>query len=162
MNLEGSIKNGPVLNSIIGVEVVSLFTKVDEGGYLVEILQATDNHFKQFGQVYLVGDFKAGVIRAFKKHRSCWDWFSICHGAAKFVLYDDREDSATYKNLQIVITSERNPSLIVVPPGVYSGWMALSDNTQLISIASEVSDTENNSDDISISSDSFGDVWNNN
>jgi len=38
------------------VKVVPLTAHVDDRGYLIEILRCTDEHFTQFGQVYVVGD----------------------------------------------------------------------------------------------------------
>ena len=74
------------------------------------------------------------------------------------MLRDDRPDSPTYNEMQIVVSGPRNPALIVVPPGVYHGWMALEDDTQLISTASEVYNREK-PDEVRIPPDSFGDVW---
>lgn len=143
---------------IEGVEVVKLEPHVDDRGYLIEILRATDSHFTKFGQIYLVGDMARGTIRAFHKHEVLWDWFFISHGSAKFVLKDDRPDSPTYGEVMTVVTGERNPCLITVPPGVYHGWMALEDDTQLISTASEVYNRQK-PDEERIPADSFGDVW---
>ena len=143
---------------IKGVEVVPLVVRADDRGYLVEIVRATDQYFTKFGQVYIVGDVARGTIRAFHKHNELWDWFFIGHGSAKFVLKDDRPDSPTYGALMTVVTGERNPSLIVVPPGVYHGWMSLEDDTQLISTASEVYNRDK-PDEARIPPDSFGDVW---
>ena len=86
------------------VKVVPLVFHVDDRGYLIEILRSTDEHFTRFGQVYLVGDSTRGTIRAFHKHARLWDWFFISHGSAKFVLRDDRPDSPTYNEMQIVVT----------------------------------------------------------
>lgn len=143
---------------INGVQVVPLVAHMDDRGYLIEILRCTDSHFTKFGQVYLVGDVKAGTIRAFHKHNVLWDWFFISHGTAKFVLKDDRPESRTFNAMQTIVTGERNPALIVVPPGVYHGWMALEDDTQLISTASEVYNREK-PDEERIPPDSYGDVW---
>ena len=143
---------------IQGVRIVPLVARVDDRGYLIEILRAPDDHFTQFGQVDLVGDLKAGTIRAFHKHEKLWHWFFISHGSAKFVLRDDRTDSPTYGRMTNIVTGERNPALVVVPPGVYHGWMALSDDTQLISTASDVYNRDK-PDDVRIPPDSFGDVW---
>jgi dTDP-4-dehydrorhamnose 3,5-epimerase len=143
---------------IKGVEVVPLVVRADDRGYLIEIVRATDPYFTKFGQVYIVGDMTRGTIRAFHKHAELWDWFFISHGSAKFVLKDDRPDSPTYGEMMTVVTGERNPSLIVVPPGVYHGWMSLEDDTQLISTASEVYNREK-PDEVRIPPDSFGDVW---
>lgn len=144
--------------TIDGVAFVPLVAHVDDRGYLVEILRAVDPHFTTFGQVYVVGNFTRGVIRAFHKHQEMWDWFFISHGAAKFVLVDDRPDSPTYGQMNILIVSSRNPGLIAVPPGVYHGWMSLEDDTQMISIASEVY-RRAQPDEVRISPDSFGEVW---
>ena len=143
---------------IEGVKQIELKAHVDDRGYLIEILRASDEHFTKFGQVYLVGNFSKGTIRAFHKHNILWDWFFISHGAAKFILIDDRKESKTYKGMDILVVSSRNPSLIVVPPGVYHGWMSLEDDTQLISTASEVYNREK-PDEVRISPDSFGDIW---
>lgn len=140
------------------VAQIDLVARLDDRGYLIEIIRATDPYFTAFGQVYLVGNFSKGTIRAFHKHGELWDWFFISHGAAKFVLVDDRKESPTYKEQNIFIVSQQNPSLIVVPPGVYHGWMSLEDDTQMISTASEVY-RRGNPDEIRIPPDSFGDVW---
>ena len=143
---------------IIDVAKVDLVAHVDDRGYLIEIIRASDPHFTKFGQVYLVGNFAKDIIRAFHKHEVLWDWFFISHGAAKFVLVDDRKDSPTYKEQNEFVLSSRNPGLIVVPPGVYHGWMSLEDDTQMVSTASEVYNREN-PDEVRIPPDSFGDVW---
>jgi len=143
---------------IEGVKQVELEAHVDDRGYLIEILRTSDEHFTKFGQVYLVGNFSRGTIRAFHKHNVLWDWFFISHGAAKFVLVDDRKESKTYKQTDVFVVSSRNPSLIVVPPGVYHGWMSLEDDTQLISTASEVYNREK-PDEVRVSPDTFGDIW---
>lgn len=143
---------------IEGVKQVELKAYVDDRGYLIEILRASDEHFTKFGQVYLVGNFSKDTIRAFHKHNILWDWFFISHGAAKFILVDDRKESKTYKQMDIFVVSSRNPSLIVVPPGVYHGWMSLEDDTQLISTASEVYNRKE-PDEVRISPDTFGDIW---
>lgn len=137
---------------------VPLEARVDDRGYLIEILRRTDPHFTKFGQVYLVGDFAKGTVRAFHKHAQLWDYFFISHGTAKFVLVDDRTDSPTYKQMDTYIISARNPSVIAVPPGVFHGWVALEDDTQLVSIGSEVYHREK-PDEVRIPPDSFGDVW---
>ncbi len=143
---------------IEGVKVVKLAVHMDDRGYLMEIFRASDPYFTKFGQVYIVGDVSKGTIRAFHKHNVLWDFFFISHGMAKFALKDDRPDSPTYEKMETIVTGERNPCLIVVPPGVYHGWMALEDDTQLISIASEVYNHES-PDEVRVPPDSFGYEW---
>lgn len=140
------------------VRVVNLVAHADDRGYLIEIVRATDDYFTKFGQVYLVGNFARGVVRAFHMHSLLWDFFFISHGAAKFILRDDRTDSPTYEEMNTFVASSRNPNLLVVPPGVYHGWMSLEDDTQMISTASEVYNREN-PDEVRVPADSFGVEW---
>ena len=140
------------------VDCVPLKTNVDDRGYLTEIIHVQDLVRQKFGQVYLVGDTTQGIIRAYHKHDILWDYFFISHGSAKFILVDDRSESATYRHMNIFVISQRNPAVLVVPPGVYHGWMSLEDDTQMISTASEVYNREK-PDEVRIAPDSFGDVW---
>ena len=121
---------------IEGVKCIPLVVRSDDRGDLIEILRANDPHFTKFGQVYFVRTRKAGTIRAFHRHKELYDWFYISHGMAKFILWDDNE-------ICEFVIGEHNPCILVVPPGVYHGWMALVDNTHLISTASEVYNREN-------------------
>jgi dTDP-4-dehydrorhamnose 3,5-epimerase len=145
------------------VQVIDLVAHFDDRGYLIEIVRRADDPephgvVHQFGQVYLVGNMSKGTVRAFHKHAELWDWFFISHGSAKFVLKDDRADSPTFGEMMTVIVGERRPRLVVVPPGVFHGWMSLEDDTQMVSTASH---TYNHAqpDEVRIAPDSFGDVW---
>jgi len=145
------------------VQIIDLVAHMDDRGYLIEIARCTGGDephavVHRFGQVYLVGDMVRGTIRAFHKHNELWDWFFISHGSAKFVLKDDREDSPTYEEMMTIIVGERRPRLIVVPPGVYHGWMSLEDDTQMVSTASHTYNQEQ-PDEVRIPPDSFGEVW---
>ncbi len=151
------------MSKIHDVKIIPLIRNEDDRGYLVEIVRATGADgphavVHRFGQVYMVGDPVRGIIRAYHKHDELWDWFFISHGSAKFVLVDDRPDSSSYKEMMEVIGSSMNPKLIVVPPGVYHGWMSLEDDTQMISTASHIYNREK-PDEVRIPPDSFGDVW---
>lgn len=144
--------------TIQNVGYVPLKVNIDDRGYLIEIVRATDPFMKKFGQVYLVGDTTRGIIRAYHRHDVLWDYFFISHGSAKFILVDDRKESPTFGHINVFIISEKNPTVLVVPPGVYHGWMSLEDDTQMISTASEVYNREK-PDEYRIPPDSFGDLW---
>jgi dTDP-4-dehydrorhamnose 3,5-epimerase-like enzyme len=60
--------------------------------------------------------------------------------------------------IQSFVLTERQPSLLVVPPGHWHGWMSLEDETIVLSTGSEVYD-RNNPDEVRVSPDVFGDVW---
>jgi dTDP-4-dehydrorhamnose 3,5-epimerase len=145
------------------VKVIDLSAHYDDRGYLIEVARHADDPephgvVHQFGQVYLVGNMAGGTVRAFHKHAELWDWFFISHGSAKFVLKDDRADSSTYGEMMTIVVGDRRPRLIVVPPGVYHGWMSLEDDTQMVSTASHTYNREQ-PDEVRIPPDAFGDVW---
>lgn len=146
------------MSNIKGLEVVKLDVYVDDRGYVIEIIRATDPFLKKFGQVYIVGSLSKGTVRAFHKHHKMWDYFFVPSGSAKYAFYDDRKNSPTYKKMETIILTQRNPSLIVVPPGVFHGWMALEDNTLLISTASEVYKRAK-PDEVRVPYNSFGYDW---
>jgi dTDP-4-dehydrorhamnose 3,5-epimerase len=145
------------------VQLIPLTTRLDDRGFLTEIVRAVGDGephsvVHRFGQAYLVGDPVRGAIRAYHKHAELWDWFCIVHGTAKFVLKDDRPDSPTCGEMLTAVIGQRAPHLLVVPPGVYHGWMSLEDDTLMISVASH-SYNRGNPDETRIPPDSFGDVW---
>ena len=105
----------------------------------------------------------AGTVRAFHKHGCLWDFFTIVNGSAKFVFYDDREDSETYMNLKVITTGVLNPMCIVVPPGCFHGWKSLENNTILLStgthVYSEIVEKHGKPDESRIPFDYFGNIW---
>ena len=54
---------------------------------------------------------------------------SIVQGSAKDFLFDMRENSATFRNLQIIDLDATNPSSIFIPPGVAHGYLATTEKT---------------------------------
>jgi len=141
---------------IKGLEIVFFETFFDDRGYLFEIIH--NYEMTKFGRVYAAGDPVRGTVRAFHKHFISWDHFCILKGSAKFVFVDDRKDSPTFKAQEIVTISEKSPKLIIIPPGIWHGWVSLEDDTILLTINSELFDKEK-PDEARISPDSFGDVW---
>jgi len=153
----------PKRGEIEGIRRIPLSLHTDDRGSLVEIARrsgAPGDHsvVDEFGQVYLVESPARGTIRGFHRHRDLWDFFFVSVGSAKVILVDDREGSRTQHTLQEVVLSRLAPQLLVIPPGIYHGWMSLEDHTQLVSVASEPYDREN-PDEERIPPDTYGDVW---
>lgn len=130
----------------------------DDRGFLYEVIHHNDFFVQQIGQVYIVGDPARFTIRAFHKHEKIHDWFCIVNGSSKFAFVDDRQESPTYKLTDVFVISSRKPSLIVVPPGVFHGWMSLEDNTLMVSIASHVYNRVS-PDEIRVPANAFNDLF---
>jgi len=103
----------------------------------MEIMRRDDPFFTGFGQVYLSTVYP-GVVKAWHYHRVQVDRFACVRGMVKAVLYDDREGSPTRGSLNEFFIGEHNPSLVVIPAGVYHGWKAISDyEAYVINVPSE-------------------------
>lgn len=128
---------------IDGVKTINLRVIPDERGRLMEILRADDSHFLKFGQVYMSTTYP-GVVKAWHKHEKQTDNVACVHGMIKLALYDSREDSLTYKEVNQFYIGVYNPMLVQIPPNVYHGWMCVSDQEAIIvNIPTEVYDYEN-------------------
>jgi dTDP-4-dehydrorhamnose 3,5-epimerase len=167
----------PTRELLPDVKLIDLDVHHDDRGNLFEVVRqltprrtAVDppvyqhSVVRQFGQVYVVTNPARGAVRAFHKHGVLIDYFCIIRGSAKFVLVDDRWETDHDSNrawCQAVL-SGRTPKLLVVPAGVYHGWMSLEDNTTLLSIASEQYNVED-PDEVRVPPDhspfNLPDVW---
>jgi dTDP-4-dehydrorhamnose 3,5-epimerase len=116
---------------IDGVVVKKLTRHVDERGYLMEILRSDDELFQQFGQVYVSACF-GGIVKAWHCHRLQTDHFCCVAGNLKVGLYDDRPESSTCGQTQTVVIGELNPALVVIPPLVWHGFMAIGTQTAVV------------------------------
>jgi dTDP-4-dehydrorhamnose 3,5-epimerase len=116
---------------IEGVVVKKLMRHVDERGYLMEILRRDDTLFQQFGQAYVSACFP-GMVKAWHCHRLQTDHFCCLSGNLKVGLYDDREDSSTSGETQTIVIGMLNPALVVIPPLVWHGFMAVGGETAIV------------------------------
>lgn len=126
---------------IPGVWLRDLVVHEDDRGYLYEVLHDVDPWVggadQAVRQVYVVGDPARGAVRAWHRHRELHDWFCVVAGSALVGLVDGRVpvDGPPPPRARVALTG-RTPRLLVVPPGVWHGWVALEDHTVLLSCAS--------------------------
>ena len=115
----------------------------DERGRVMEILRADDDFFEKFGQVYMTTTYP-GVVKAWHMHKNQTDNVSCIQGMIKLALYDSREDSPTYKEVNEFFLGIHSPMLVQIPPGVFHGWMCVSEEEAvIINVPTEVYDYEN-------------------
>ena len=142
---------------IQGLECNKVESFIDDRGFLSQVLPEGDESF-DIKRIYSTGNFARGTIRGFHKHSKETKAFFVASGAAKFVAVDDREDGPTYKQINTFVLSQLNPSVLVVPTGIYTGWMSLEDKTVVVGMSSEVFDKDN-PDDERLDPFAYGDVW---
>ena len=115
-------------NMIKGVKTKNLRVIPDERGWLMEILRCDDEIFEKFGQVYVTTAYP-NVVKAWHYHKKQTDNFTCVKGMMKVALYDAREDSPTYKEINEFFIGDKYFILISVPPMVYHGFKAVGTET---------------------------------
>lgn len=110
---------------IEGVKIKQLKVIPDDRGRLMEILRCDEEIFRQFGQVYMT-TAKPGIVKSWHYHRLQTDNFTCVFGKIRLALYDAREDSRTFKEIQDFIIDLENPILVQIPPNVYHGFKCIS------------------------------------
>lgn len=116
---------------IEGVEIKTLRLIADERGYLMEMFRCDDPIFEKFGQSYLTTCYP-GVVKAWHYHKIQSDNFVCVKGMIKLALFDNREDSKTYKLVNEFFMGEKNLILIHIPPFVYHGFKAIGTEMAMI------------------------------
>ena len=109
----------PILNLIAGVKIRPAVTLADDRGTLCEILSpAWDFHPAPLVYVYQF-TIRPGKIKGWHKHRLHDDRIFISQGTVKVVLYDDRPESTTYRQINEIVRSEHQRSLMIIPAFVF-------------------------------------------
>ena len=128
---------------IDGVKTKKLKVIPDERGRVMEILRADDDFFDKFGQVYMTTTYP-GVVKAWHMHKNQTDNVACIRGMIKMALYDSRENSPTFKEINQFYLGIHNSMLVQIPPDIYHGWMCISEEEAvIISIPTEVYNYEN-------------------
>jgi dTDP-4-dehydrorhamnose 3,5-epimerase len=120
-----------VAKMIKDVKVKKLKVIPDERGRLMEMLRADDEIFIQFGQVYMTSAYP-GVVKAWHYHKKQVDNFVVVKGMMKVVLYDGRENSPTFREVNEFFMGEHNPILLQIPAYVYHGFKCISEDEALV------------------------------
>lgn len=112
---------------INGVLIRKLTKQTDDRGFLMEIFRKDEDKF--IPAMSYISHTKYGVSRGPHEHRTQADFFCFT-GPGEFELYlwDNREDSSTYKEKSVITVGELNPCSVIVPAGVVHGYKAISEN----------------------------------
>jgi len=143
---------------IDGVQLIPRTRHADDRGYVTEIFRSDEEHFENFGQAYVTACYP-GVVKAWHRHAAQTDHFYVVSGTMKVGLYDDRPESPTRGQYQVVILGERGDNAqLVIPAGLWHGMMALETFTVMLNIPDAVYNHDN-PDEERVPWDAFDDVW---
>ena len=124
-----------MIGNVLGVQVWQMPTHPDVGGRLFKAYTATDTElfpvpFNTYEHFFT--ESKKNVFRGMHfqgNPHAVSKIISVVQGRAKEFLFDMREESETYGNLQIVHLDDAKPVSIFIPTGVAHGYLALSERT---------------------------------
>jgi dTDP-4-dehydrorhamnose 3,5-epimerase len=116
---------------IHGVKTKQLKVIADERGRLMEMLRSDEAMFIRFGQVYLTTAYP-GVVKGWHYHKKQIDHFVVVHGMMKIVLYDARQDSPTYGEVNEFFMGDHNQMLLQIPSYVYHGFKCVSEHEAIV------------------------------
>ena len=123
---------------IEGVVAKKLKPIRDERGLLMEILRSDDSLFDRFGQCYITV-VHPRVVKGWHYHKKQYDHFSCLRGVAKVVLYDGREESKTFKEVNEFILSLETPLLVKIPPYVFHGFTSAgAEEAMILNVPTEL------------------------
>lgn len=116
---------------IHGVRVTPLRQILDERGKVMHMLSRDDPSFSEFGEIYFSCVYP-GAIKGWHLHQRMTLNYAVPHGRIKFVLYDDRGDSATRGEVQEIFMGPDNYCLVTVPPLVWNGFKGLGADLAIV------------------------------
>lgn len=116
---------------IDGVLIKKLKVIADERGRLMEILRADDEMFSVFGQVYMTTAYP-GVVKGWHYHKKQSDNMAVVQGMMKIVLYDGREGSKTFGEVNEFFAGVHNPILVHIPALVFHGFKCISEEEAVV------------------------------
>ena len=134
MIIKSNLSN-PTIGNVMGVHVWQMSTHPDVRGRLFKAYTAADTELfpKPFDTYeHFFTESKKNVFRGMHfqgNPHAVSKIISVVLGKAKDFLFDMREESATYGNLQIVDLDDSTPTSIFIPTGVAHGYLALAEKT---------------------------------
>ncbi|MBW3015163.1 WxcM-like domain-containing protein [Candidatus Woesearchaeota archaeon] len=96
-----------------GIDVKELDKKVDERGWLVEVLRNEWLDKKEMGQFFITTAKQKGVIKGNHYHTFKNEWFCVIKGIGNLVLVDNESGER-----EEIIMSEEKPLLVKISPGI--------------------------------------------
>lgn len=114
-----------------GVVITPLKQITDERGKIMHMLKSTDSFFQSFGEIYFSFVYP-GVIKGWHNHKRMILNYAVPFGKIKLVLFDDREGSASHRQIQEIFLGSDNYCLVTIPPGIWNGFKGVGADISIV------------------------------
>lgn len=116
---------------IEGVKINPLAIIPDERGMILKMLSCDDPGFRNFGEIYFSMIYP-GVVKGWHIHKKMTLNYAVVSGFIKLVLYDDRENSPTKREIQEIFLGRENYKLVTIPPLVWNGFKGIGTEPSIV------------------------------
>lgn len=116
---------------IQGVHIVPLQKIPDDRGMVMHMLRRDDPHFLKFGEIYFSMVYP-GKVKGWHLHAQMTLNYAVVVGSIRLVLYDERPDSKTHRQLQEILLGEGRYSLVQIPPNIWNAFQGLGDAPSIV------------------------------
>ena len=118
---------------IKGVIIRKLTIAKDSRGWLAELFRKDELDGEFFPTMAYISSTNPGVTRGPHEHREQADLFCFI-GPSNFKLrmWDNREDSETFRCVTTVVVGQENPSAVIVPAGVVHAYQNIGDTEGIV------------------------------
>ena len=116
---------------INGVVLTPLKSTFSEGGNVFHAIKSNDFGYNNFAEAYFTTiDYLA--IKSWKRHNQMTLNLIVIHGEIQFVIYDDRNNSPSYKAIEnFILSPEKNYARLTVSPGLWVAFQGLSEQKNI-------------------------------
>jgi dTDP-4-dehydrorhamnose 3,5-epimerase len=126
---------------IDGIKIVKLSTHGDERGFFREIFRFSEQYNGVPVSQLSHSQVNEGVVKAWHGHVYQSQWNYVISGQIKVGLYDNRRDSATFRETTEFVAGDWvEPIAYFFPPGVLHGYKCTQGPLQIIYVTSGVYD----------------------
>ena len=122
---------------IDGVKIIPLKTHKDDRGFFREIFRFS----KDFGELP-IGQLshslvKKNIIKCWHAHKYQSQWNYVINGSIKVGLFDNRDNSATFrKTMEFNVGDSPSSVAYFFPPGVYHGYKCVEGPLNIVYVTS--------------------------
>src|ERR1700676_1762471 len=105
-------------------------------GEVMHALKQEEGSFQGFGEAYF-STVNNGALKGWKKHQKMILNLVVPMGTIRFVLYDGRSDSKSFRTIQELTLSRENYQRLTVPAGIWMAFQGIGEGeNMLLNIAS--------------------------
>ena len=120
---------------IEGLHISPLKIILGEKGNIMHALKKSFPFFNEFGEAYFTF-VNFNTIKGWKKHKKMILNLIVPIGEVKFVFYDDRKNSPTFKKFHTITMSQENYHRLTVEPGIWMAFKGIQETNLVLNIAS--------------------------